>query len=249
MYEWGQLKELGFAMLTPLFGLVLLCGVFVVALSQQLNGKISFFDYHAGIVVFGGVFAALCLAVDYRALNKMLHSVLELLPFKKSFARSQVDHHRDVESMRSAWLAGQRSKVLELSETSKSPEVRQASDALINKIDDHAASELFMKMRIQYICDLQPQIEGWDLVARLAPSFGMVGTVTGMVQLFRNMGENSGNMGGAMAMALLATLYGIAFGSAVGGPMASRLNNHLNEKLAGIDLLEKTVASLMHRGR
>ena len=87
-------------------------------------------------------------------------------------------------------------------------------------------------------------IEGWDLVGRLAPSFGMVGTVTGMVQLFRNMGSDSGNLGGAMGMALLATLYGITFGAAVGSPMATRIMNRMNEYLATMDLLEQTIAAL-----
>jgi flagellar motor component MotA len=45
-------------------------------------------------------------------------------------------------------------------------------------------------------------------------------------------------------MALLATLYGITFGAAVGSPMATRVMNRMNEYLAGMEMLEQTVASL-----
>jgi chemotaxis protein MotA len=87
------------------------------------------------------------------------------------------------------------------------------------------------------------------MVARLSPSFGIVGTVAGMVQLFRNMATQSGGLGGAMAMALLETLYGILFGTAVGGPMSTRLNQQLNEHLSLIDLLERQVAALIEEDR
>jgi flagellar motor component MotA len=62
------------------------------------------------------------------------------------------------------------------------------------------------------------------------------------------MGDNSGNLGGAMAMALLATLYGITMGATVGGPMASRVNKQFNDRMAMLELLEKTVAALVDHG-
>ena len=49
----------------------------------------------------------------------------------------------------------------------------------------------------------------------LAPSFGMVGTITGMIQLFQKMGADNMDLGSAISLALLATLYGVAFGPGV----------------------------------
>jgi chemotaxis protein MotA len=92
-------------------------------------------------------------------------------------------------------------------------------------------------------------IEGWEMVGKLAPSFGMVGTVTGMVQMFQHMADNSGNLGGAMAMALVATLYGITLGAALGGPMASRVNNQLNERLDLLEFMQQTVTALIDENR
>jgi chemotaxis protein MotA len=128
-------------------------------------------------------------------------------------------------------------------------ELRLAADALLRQLDGPGLEEVFGELRATYLHRFAPVIEGWEMVARLAPSFGMVGTVTGMVQLFRNMAENSGNLGGSIAMALLATLYGIATGAALGGPMSSRVNNQLNDRLTQLDLLEKTVASLVRESR
>jgi len=52
------------------------------------------------------------------------------------------------------------------------------------------------------------------------PAFA-VGTITGMIQLFRNMSADNLNIGAAMSLALLATLYGVAFGAGAPGPSAT----------------------------
>ena len=84
-------------------------------------------------------------------------------------------------------------------------------------------------------------------LARLAPSFGMVGTITGMIQLFQNMGEDRMNLGSAISLALLATLYGVAFGAGVAGPIGHFLRNLLDERLGAIERCEQTVGELIAR--
>jgi chemotaxis protein MotA len=232
-------------MITPLVGLAILAMVFKVAVSDRPGSELSFLDPHAAIVVFGGVTGALCLAIDWRALLRMLSSVRDLLPSTSAFSHEMRKTQAALETLKDSWREGRRAVVLDMADKGTSVEVRVAADALMRQLQGAALVERFSEVRNRYSRLQQPTIEGWDLVGRMAPSFGMVGTVTGMVQLFRNLAADSGNMGGAMAMALLATLYGIAFGAAVGGPMATRLNNQLNERMNLIDLLEATVASLL----
>lgn len=62
----------------------------------------------------------------------------------------------------------------------------------------------------------------WTAAAENAPALGMVGTLIGLVQLFRVMDDPSA-IGGAMAVALLATLYGALFANLVAAPIAARL--------------------------
>ena len=231
-------------MFTPIIGVITLCAVFLVAVSERSGAQLDFVDYHAAFVVLGGVAGALCLSMEPSSLLMLLKSVRDLLPgFGKRKHDSQ--HVRqEIRELRDAWRGGQRAKVLDLADHSNSPEIRIAAEALFKRKKGAALSEAFAELRTVYITKYQPVIEGWDMVGRLAPSFGMVGTVTGMIQLFKNMAENSGNIGGAMGMALLATLYGITFGAAVGSPMATRVMNRMNEYLASMDLLEQTVAAL-----
>ena len=232
-------------MITPIFGILILICVMAVALTERAGMKLGFFDYHAAIVVFGGVGGSLCIAIDSRSLRRMLQSLRELLPGATRFQREMRQTQLGIVSMRSAWREGRRAEILEMADKGETEELRVGADALLKQLNGQTLSEKFTIVRTSYVHRFSPLIEGWDMVAKLAPSFGMVGTVTGMVQLFRNMGENSGNLGGAMAMALLATLYGISLGATVGGPMASRVNKQFNDRMALLELLERTVAALV----
>lgn len=236
-------------MMTATVGVAILAVVAKVALSERPEAKLGFLDYHAAIVVFGGVLGALFLAIDRKALVAMTRTVLELFPNKGPFSKEMRKTTEGFIKMRDAWREGRRSTVLALADQGETLELRVSADVLLKQLDGPHLAERFMEVRAMYLHSYAPVIEGWEMVGKLAPSFGMVGTVTGMVQLFRNMGEGGGSLGGSLAMALLATLYGIAAGAAIGGPLASRVNNQLNERLTQLDLMEKTVAALVRESR
>ena len=236
-------------MFTPILGLLILSYVFFIALTGQSSDQLGFLDFHAGVVVLGGVAGALCLSMDRRSLVEMLRSIRDIFPGVGRNPHDIKVIRAEFKELREAWSGGQRAKVVDLADKALSEEVRVAADALFRHLEGASLGESFGQLRLNYISKFQPVIEGWDLAGRLAPSFGMVGTVTGMVQLFKNMASNTGNIGGAMAMALLATLYGITFGSAIGSPMAARILNRMNEYMAVLDFMEQSVSALNETDR
>lgn len=62
----------------------------------------------------------------------------------------------------------------------------------------------------------------WAAAAETAPAMGMVGTLIGLVRMFRSM-DDPAAIGGAMAIALLATLYGALFANLIAVPISARL--------------------------
>lgn len=236
-------------MLTPFIGIIILCCVGYTALMERPGAKLGFLDFHAAIVVFGGVLGALLVANDRNALIAMARSLWEVFPAMRPFSKTLQDTQEGLREIRSAWRDGRRSVILGMVDNGKTTELRLAADVLLLQLSGESLSERFMQQRTRYLQEYGPVVEGWEMIGKLAPSFGMVGTVTGMVQLFKNMASDPTNLGGAMAMALLATLYGIATGAALGGPMASRINNQLNDRLTQLDLIEKTVSALIFESR
>lgn len=230
-------------------GFAILLGVLFISVLERGQGQISFFDWHAACVVVGGVVGSLLIALRGDNFVKMLNDWIGVVFGRDGKRASLMAIKAEISDMEAAWKQGRRTEVLALAEKGSSSQVRVAADCLIQRFQGQRLLERFESLRHEVQEEYLPQIEGWDMVARLGPSFGIVGTVAGMVQLFRNMANNSGNLGGAMALALLATLYGILLGTALGGPMSTRLNQLLSEHLATIELLERQVAALIEEDR
>lgn len=62
----------------------------------------------------------------------------------------------------------------------------------------------------------------WSAAAETAPAMGMVGTLFGLVSMFRSM-DDPATIGAAMAVALLATLYGALIANLIAAPISARL--------------------------
>jgi chemotaxis protein MotA len=230
-------------------GFLILVGVLLISALERGQAQITFFDWHAAVVVVGGVAGSLLIALKGDNFVKMIRDWLGVIVGQDSKRQGLEALASEIEAMETAWNQGRRTDVLKLVESAESREVRLAADALIQRFQGQRLLERFETLRAQAYGEFLPEIEGWDMVQRLGPSFGIVGTVAGMVQLFRNMANNSGNLGGAMALALLATLYGILMGTALGGPMSTRLNQILSSHIGAIDLLERRVAALIEEDR
>ena len=67
----------------------------------------------------------------------------------------------------------------------------------------------------------------------VAPAFGMVGTLVGLINMLKQMdvASGGGNLGPAMATALVTTLYGCVLAHMVFGPIASQLRQRDEEEM------------------
>lgn len=68
-----------------------------------------------------------------------------------------------------------------------------------------------------------------------APTFGMLGTVVGLINMLQNLTDPA-QLGIGMALALLTTLYGVLFANVVWLPIASRLTRLNEQELAARDI-------------
>ncbi len=72
-------------------------------------------------------------------------------------------------------------------------------------------------------------------LAGYSPTFGMVGTVIGLINMLGNLSDPS-QLGKGMAMALLTTLYGVLFANLVYAPIANRLERLNTIELAAMEV-------------
>jgi chemotaxis protein MotA len=78
--------------------------------------------------------------------------------------------------------------------------------------------------------------EIFRFIATSAPSFGMVGTLIGMVHLFSSLKDPSG-IGHGMALCLLSTLYGAVIAYLLALPISGKLELRSREEMAGKRLM------------
>ena len=82
-----------------------------------------------------------------------------------------------------------------------------------------------------------------DSMGSMAPAFGMIGTLVGLVQMLQNLSDPS-KIGGGMATALLTTLYGAMAANMVFIPMAGKLDQRAKEEALLRDLMIEGIVAI-----
>lgn len=75
----------------------------------------------------------------------------------------------------------------------------------------------------------------WEMIATYAPSWGMLGTMVGLILMLLRLDE-PGEMGPLLSVALVTTFYGCILANFLANPIASKL-----KQISGEEILLKTV--------
>lgn len=83
----------------------------------------------------------------------------------------------------------------------------------------------------------------YEHLGRMAPAFGLVGTLVGLIMMLFEMNKNPEGIGSAMAVALTATLYGVVSANLIFIPIATKLTGRSEqEAIARYMMLEGVVS-------
>ena len=89
----------------------------------------------------------------------------------------------------------------------------EKSETIYNETENLVENIHFRKMQ---------SVEVLDTMASFAPSFGMIGTLVGLVILLNNMADPAA-LGAGMSVALITTLYGVLFQNLLFKPAARKI--------------------------
>jgi len=223
-------------------------GVLVLVVSYGFSDRnmtqIATFDLHALVVVLGGCIGAILTSSTARAALQTLLCFRELLPATGTLEPGTKRLEEERVRFSELWREGKRAQAVELAEGSTLLPIRKMLSLVLARAAESATDSAFLELRHAEITRWQPATSNWELLARLGPSFGMVGTITGMIQLFRNMASDDLNLGAALSLALIATLYGIAFGAGVAGPIGHYMRGLLDQRLGALARCRQDVVEL-----
>jgi chemotaxis protein MotA len=229
-----------------ILGLIILAFVVRYGFAERADTTISAFDGHAAVMVLVGSLSAVMISSTAATSIRTFTALRELVPGAGTLGKGTDVLEADRQAIAALWREGKRAQAVELAERSAHPAIRRMLDLVLSRAPHEATTAAFTELKHAELTRWQPAVGNWELLAKLAPSFGMVGTITGMIQLFKSMGETT-NLGASLSLALLATLYGVAFGAGVAGPIGHFLRGLLDERLGALERCEQSVAELIAR--
>jgi chemotaxis protein MotA len=218
----------------PLFigGLLLsLLGIIVATLIDgnsfgPLLGPSSF------LLVFFGALGAGLMAYRRSELSAMPRSALKAVKGESIEVQDTITHlARLAEVARREGMLALEARI----EDSEDRFLRSGVQLLVDGVDEDVLRET-LEIEIAAIDERHRHSIGFfKALGGYAPTFGMVGTVIGLINMLGNLSDPS-QLGRGMALALLTTLYGVLLANLAFLPMASRLERMNEVELSTLDV-------------
>jgi len=205
---------------TSLLGIVLSIGFVLYGILY--GGKLGdFYDLSSIFITVGGTLGALMVNFTLEEFVKAGKSFVKVFTYQKINMESLRDQIVDM-----AYIS-KKEGLLALEarmEETKDPFFKKCLMLVIDGTNPELTKktiELEMDLYLQ-----QDEMEQKFLAAasKLAPAFGMIGTLIGLIQMLNNLNDSS-TIGPSMAVALVTTFYGAIIANAICIPMGGRLKN------------------------
>lgn len=211
--------------LSTLFGLLMASALLVWSI--LLNGSLMlFWDMPSAVMVIGGSIAVTIVSYrpsDLKSLVKvMMRSVLFRLPTPQ----------QEIERIITYANLARKEGLLALEAKLQDVDDKFFAKGIQLVIDGFAADTVRDIMDLEHSFQQQRHAQGkkmLDTIGTMAPAFGMIGTLVGLVQMLANM-SNPSSIGAGMAVALLTTFYGAVVANVFMTPMANKLDLRAKEE-------------------
>ena len=215
-------------------GLALIIGAIFIGGDLQ-----SFINVQGMMIVFGGTLAATLITFQFKDV------VTAFLAAFFVFSEKKLDPNDMVQTMIELCTISRRQGLIALSRLEIEDDLLRKA---CNLIADGSKEDLIrdtlnieiesMKQRHFVIQDV------FRKMALYAPSFGMMGTLIGLVQMLRQL-SNPETIGPSMAVALLTTFYGMLLATLFFLPIAGKLKDRTLVEVVNLEIICEGAISIL----
>ncbi len=212
----------------------------LIILGMKLENIASFIDIPSVQIVLGGTIASIFFA---NPLDKVLAlgGVVKNAFFSSSFnpadtIKQLVDF---AEQARREGILALEARAQEIEDDFLKKGIQLAVDGTEpDLIKDILSTEIqFIEERHKYGAGI------FDYAATMAPAFGMIGTLIGLILMLGNMSDVE-SIGPNMAVALITTLYGSMIANTVCLPVAAKLGTYSSQEVLIKEMMLEGIMSL-----
>jgi len=208
-----------------------LTGGIILLLIGCSGGSISalrgFFDISAIYITFGGSLAAMMINFPLERFSKAFKS-LRWVFFTKSYSPDVIINTlvRYAEKARREGLLALEDEI----ESSADEFLKKGIQLVVDGTDPELVKNI-LEIEIGFLEERHGENKAfWEAWGGLAPSFGLTGTVIGLIKMLGSLDDPS-SIGPAMAVALLTTLYGAVMAYMIFNPIAAKLGIRTEQEI------------------
>ena len=188
-----------------------------------------FLSLASALLVFGGVFASTLMSFEGSLVFKSIKEVLSvMLAFKVNNDTLKADAEFLTNCSASIRKNGIKKFEDELNDGSHDPFVLDGLDLVLKGYSDYDLKYLLNSINDKERDEHLKRKGIIEYMANVAPAFGMIGTLVGLVIMLSNLNGDAADLGQGLALALVTTLYGVILQQAL-KPAAAKAD--LNSKL------------------
>lgn len=204
----------------------------------------NFVDMSSIIIVVGGTIASLIASYPLKTLAQIPKHVGIMLNPKRYDAEKVIDIMVDMAK------TARKKGLLVLEEQAngiKDPFLKQSIMLIVDAMDAEKIREM-LESEVSAMSDRHEQdVSLYEKGTSVAPAFGMIGTLVGLVNMLKSMNMDGGgasSLGQDMSVALITTFYGCVMAHLLFGPMAKKLRIRNDEEFLYKQIIIEGVLSI-----
>ena len=214
--------------LTTLIGLIFSGILMVYGIGVDKLG--NFIDVQSIFIVVGGTLAALIASYPFGILKEIPKHIRVLFRGKQYSIPPLIDQLVELS------MIARQNGLLALEEQAdeiKDPYLKH-SILMIVDANDPDKVRLVLERELENMMTRHDQAAGlYEKGSAYAPAFGMIGTLIGLINMLKGMGDMtsaSATIGRDMSVALITTFYGCLLANAIFNPIAKKLRSRQDEE-------------------
>lgn len=229
--------------LSTIIGIV--SGIVITIWGITLSGDVmNFFDLPSIAIVLGGTTAALIASFPFYVLKDVPHHMVLLIQKKK------YDHDVCIDTLVDFATEARKNGLLSLEQKSEDIKDVFFKNALMLIVDAHEPGEVKERLNneLDFLFDRHENgISIYEKGSAIAPGFGMIGTLIGLINMLMGLDLESGasaSLGANMSVALVTTFYGCVLAQLIFTPIAKKLTIRNTEEYLYKQLIIEGVLSI-----
>ena len=234
--------------------LILLIGLilFMILSGNAIENTSITLNLKSALLVMAGSLLSAFIAFPMKTFRDLFKSLVTV------YKQEATDNEPLVQEMEKLAVIWRRHGIVALEKARKAVEnvfLNKGIELVIDGYNRFDIRNIMEKDYELYFSRKESQVNVLNTLAKLAPVFGFVGTIIGLINVLNNV-EDPAQIGKGMALALLTTLYGILFANFLFFPLAKKLSEHTKAEATVLNIIlegvmdiadQKTSKSISHR--